>query len=1591
MFAKQKYCQTVFLIIFMMVSTISYGQGFEWVDLPHTYDVEMANSLAVDSTNHFVYMGGGLTSTPLGGYGLIFGSTYGGLDGLVAKYDFDGNVIWAFNIGGSNDDEVTGITIDTAGNIYITGYYSGSINLTGAIFSGVSGFVSTSFGGTDIFIASYTPDGGLRFYQIFGSTGDDAGIDICANQSTVFITGFYTNSININGQPSTVPYNNKNIFVAALDYAGIFLWTTDAGSDADDFSSTPYQQQNMGIAADNNSVYIIGMMGGSNFIIFKDDGTLEDTLFNNDSYQNIFILSIESVSGYLEWAQKIENNTDPVGGMDIAVNSEGVYITGMCHNNSIFPGGNIVSAPSNSFVFFSKLDNITGTEEWTKSFWGDSTNNDVGYAIAADNNHGIYITGKYRSDPFNFDIDAVLNNADQEEAFFVKYSDDGNFGWVINANGPNDETGLDIVPFNDEIIFVAGIYSEDIYFPPYHSESTGDIDNLFVGKLLAKSGFQFDDSGCMGDVDSNGVIMDVNGSGNLTVEPCQHVQICETIYVMDNLGNGWLDSLTFELGSGFTNISDISPDGTDNGFYENGNWLAQYNSGTNSIYWYFDNTGTNPDYGDGYIYNSTYSCADGTPHEYHFCFEANIAQNASDSDLAIGISIYDDGWSSGNGIITMDYIHINELTVIDPPPYFISCPNDTVVGTGFGNTTCSVNVDWNPPIANDNCPPTVTQIEGLPPGSAFSTGVHLISYVTIDDNGNTDTCSFTITVLDNTPPVINCQADQVKPAQSNNCSYIVQGTEFDPVNYFDNCSPVSIYNNINGNTTLNNQILPLGDHQIIWFAVDSMGNIASCSFNVSIIDTTLPVVSCPSNQTASANLFCNYAVQGQEFDPIYYNDDCSNVTLSNNINSDSSLAGELLPLGLTGITWTVMDDFGNTNSCTFTITVVDNTPPSVTCPSDQNRPTSATNCYYTTQGTEFDLLNVSDNCGVYSISNNINGTNSLNGQQFSPGDYDIVWIVTDNAGNIDSCGFMLSVYDETPPFVDCVGPQTRYITGNLCSYTTQGQEFDPINYGDNCSVASVLNDYSGTVTLDGTVFPAGNTTVIWTVTDNTGLTDSCQLTITVIDTISPEITCQTDRIIYLDSTHCSYTVQGNEFDPVFYNDNCTNIDLSNNLNGDTTLTGEVLPVGQYSITWTITDPTGNIDSCTFLVMIIDTTAPVFDWPQDIVTCDSIVTWNTPNAYDNCSAVSVIQTGNTQFSSGSVFPSGTTTIEYTATDSSGNSQIASFNIIVLPPLYPYWSGFPAEICLYDSPVELNNLITGDTGGIWLGTGIIGNEFNPTAAGIGTHAITYHLDNGYCTADSILTILVTNVPSVDAGESLQICGKESTLSGNTEAPVYFWTTVQGGILFNPDSTNLNPMITVPDFGTYQFILTAEESSNCFNKDTVSITFFEMPQNVFAGDDQTLNVVDETQLHAQSPDYGTGYWSFYQGSGVIVDSTLPESFVSQLAEDENILIWTVVNGPCKDSDQVSIFVNPLLLPDAFSPNGDGFNDYFVIMGISDFQNELTVFNRWGKEVYHQVNYRNDWNGTTANSKDLPEDTYFYILTIDGKNYHGSITLSR
>ena len=645
---------------------------------------------------------------------------------------------------------------------------------------------------------------------------------------------------------------------------------------------------------------------------------------------------------------------------------------------------------------------------------------------------------------------------------------------------------------------------------------------------------------------------------------------------------------------------------------------------------------------------------------------------------------------------------MTSITVIDNQSPTLSCASDITIYTSISGCT-SDHIILDP--VSDNCTnatwgyslsgSTIATDSSIADGSnsatiEFNTGITLVTISATDGDNNAIECGYTITVIDNTPPTVNCVGDQTRNISAT-CSYTAVGTEFDPSSYGDNCSSstIAITNNYNNSCcTLAGATFPAGITTVIWTVTDASGNTTTCSFNVVIVDNQAPAITCVGNQTRNTDASsCSYEVDGAEFDPSSYSDNCSSASIVNDYNSSASLNGASFGKGSTTVVWTVTDGAGNTSTCSFVVTIIDNENPTMSCLSSQTRGTN-TGCTYVVSGSEFNPATFDDNCTGATISNNYNNGTSLSGAVFAKGTTTVLWTVTDASGNLATCSTNITIVDLEAPTINCAINQSRCTNAGLCTYTVSGTEFDP-TYSDNCTgTITVSNDNNRSSSLGGAVLNKGTNTIVWTVTDASGNTNTCSTVINVVDNIAPTITCASNITmnVITNTNAANYTIT----DPI--NDNCTGSVWSYVLSGATSGSASNINDGDGSglvsfnkgvtlVTISGHDASSNLATgCSFTVTVIDNQAPIVTCPGNqtiyaTATCTSTYTINDPltdngnNAKWSYTLSGVTSGGASNIadgtSSGSItFNKGITTVTLNATDGVSNATPCSFTVTVL---------------------------------------------------------------------------------------------------------------------------------------------------------------------------------------------------------------------------------------------------------------------------------------------------------------------------------------
>lgn len=194
-----------------------------------------------------------------------------------------------------------------------------------------------------------------------------------------------------------------------------------------------------------------------------------------------------------------------------------------------------------------------------------------------------------------------------------------------------------------------------------------------------------------------------------------------------------------------------------------------------------------------------------------------------------------------------------------------------------------------------------------------------------------------------------------------------------------------------------------------------------------------------------------------------------------------------------------------------------------------------------------------------------------------------------------------------------------------------------------------------------------------------------------------------------------------------------------------------------------------------------------------------------------------------------------------------------------------------------------------------------------------------------------------------------------------------------------------LTITNNGDYKIITSNYDL--CY--DTSSVHFIEFVDvHVNAGGDQIITYGDVIPLNGTSNIQTNHIWTSNYPNTIYSPLNL-YSFVEPKLTTEYILTDSLKG--CIDSDTTVITVK-LLIPNAISPNGDGLNDTWTIVGINEIEkHQISVHNRYGNVVYSSVESYIPWDGTRDN-KPLPVGTYYYIIeTTNDQTYSGSLTIMR
>lgn len=576
-----------------------------------------------------------------------------------------------------------------------------------------------------------------------------------------------------------------------------------------------------------------------------------------------------------------------------------------------------------------------------------------------------------------------------------------------------------------------------------------------------------------------------------------------------------------------------------------------------------------------------------------------------------------------------------------PQVNIAACPASQTIDAlpGASGATAS----WISPTASSTCTSggaSITQSAGLLSGSVFPIGSTDIVYAATDSCGSVDTCQFTITVVAQ-PLALNlsCTASQTLAVLPGDTSAIATWA-----------LPTATTNCPTGGAVItqfaglaSGSAFPLGATDVVYVASDSCGGADFCSFTITVSAQPATLsISCPANQTIQLT---NGAVDAvATWSAASANTTCpSGATLAQTAGPAS---GSTFTVGSTTISYEATDACGNTEMCSFTITVLpEQTNPGTYCDIRASQPWTE----WITNVAFADLDNASTKCGTtcgYSdftseIANVLTGndydltlTPGLSYAGYEPDLYWRIWIDWNQDGDFLDAGELIYSIDASfaPP------TQTVTVPATATAGVTRMRVAMRRNQAPEACTDYILGeveDYTVAVAIGGPRVTISGCPISQSLSVLPG--DTSAIATWTAPTVST--TCAT----------------GNE--------------VLNRIAGPAS--GSSFALGDTEIVYAATDACGSVDTCRFTISVSATPAVLsISCPanQSIQLAagetDAMVTWADASATTTCpGGATVMQTVG--LPSGAMFSVGASNITYEAMDACGNLETCSFTITVLP--------------------------------------------------------------------------------------------------------------------------------------------------------------------------------------------------------------------------------------------------------------------------------------------------------------------------------------
>lgn len=1572
------------LLIFNIFFINCFVSQNYWTQSSGGNNVDEAMDICINSSNE-TFVTGYFTNNSIFHPFSLTSISAGIPDGFIYKTNQNGQILWAKQFGGMGSDRGISCKVDNNGDLLVLGYYFGTMVIGTTTLNSVSG-------SQDVFVAKFNTNGNLIWATSMGGNLIDIPNAMCIdNNNNILLTGsfqgvatFGSNTFtSITNPQSNLP--SYDVFTTKLSSTGNFIWTKTGHAKYDD--------RGLNVATNSQGeVYVCGQ--------FSDTITFGNT--HHNQIMNAVFLIKYSATGNELWFKKAAATSAIAYGLAVD-NNNNIIMSGDFTGTMVFYGtiNNSLSGNYQNKIYVSKF-NPSGNLIWAKA---DASKNYISSRdITLDNTGDIYLFGEFMcglTDYQNAFGQGTFNSVGYRDLFMSKYNgSNGNRIWERQSGGPSDDQAHGVIVGQNNLPLLAASYIGKFSFPVaniysmsppvyvYNTYLSGQTNSycsdLQYSAFITAYGFGFSDAIAGNLIDINRQTYDYYlRSGNLCSRPFMKncidksnwnstcpdtINICPNSYIYSNTFTGdegfigpyhhfnWNTGDTTQsfkpTFSGIYHVTVTTLDGCftskDTAYVivnpnppvpkitDSKGFNIQQLPPTNKIIFCSPDsvkiTGSN-------IFNNS------------FAWTGPFISSSPDSSIIVkqkvGENLYQLTVTNSHSCTSTNTVIVRIDTLFNMIPRIKV--NDTVTFCCGQNAFINLYDSLSNPNATNAC---IKQIDTLTwfvqPSTAFISTLHNCSK---PEDGLFSTCvsgNYTLTA---------------KIKIMNSC-----GTQ----TYI---TSKAIYAQVNPNPTVSlaytgslqicpgdsTQIVVHASHPFQWTLGGSINNSNFTSDTVWIKQPGYYYISSTAVNTLTGcytNTFLTFYINTKPnpvlnlYPFIICPNDSVKLTCNNTNGINYSWIGPQGPINAnTPIIWVKIPGYyhvvvTDADGCILTSNTVEvkqyNTPflmplpTNYICPND-----SAVIKVITNDTTQIQWLaplsgggsvKTVTAAGVYSCQ------------------VTICNITTICTLQINQANPTASI--TASQFTFCPGDSTILTANsNMASY-----QWLPTN--QTTSIVSVFESGQYTLTATDIHGCKATTTISVTMNNNTPLptpaTTSmliCYGTSTVINAVSSGtlhwFTAQTGgSSFYSGNQYTTPTLTANTI--YFINNNDTSF---------------ICPSVRVPITVSIVPASLPTTASVNLVnLCYGDTLKLFT-PSVI---GATYNWHGPNNFTSSiqnptiTPVSAINSGTYQlWLSGNSCNSNTVNLVVNVTQLTTPTIVATTTVCEGSPIY--------------LSAQSNYTNTNYT---WIGP----NNFTSAAQNVtitpaqlihsGAYMVTDSV-NGCIGEPNFVNVTVYSIPQVTPAIFSNFCeGDTAIFITNTLSNVNYQWNGPNNFSSNQASFSISP-ISIQSAGVYTFFA----SNNGCNSTIKQLTLTVLPQ-------PTLDLGPDNTYCLPGPAITLTVNSF-----PFIQWQNNSNLTSYNTNSVSGIYWvkvTDVNG-CKNIDSVNIQYlecDDFVVPEVFTPNSDGKNDYFVIKGLYDKKIKLTIYNRWGNLVYEKDLYDNSWDGNTnvktitTNGQKLPQGTYFYLI---------------